>query len=447
MTDFSIRRIDDNTIYDLFEKARKAATAALESSKEAEELNGRNHEISVGYSSSLPWKISAKDLKEAPANQFVIQRATLNFKTEGGTNHQTKVETVSFAIVRGNNGSLLDTFTVSSPNQIAAMNGTGEQEVQRSIYKALSSVLQPVSPEDGGLIPALTNLAAGFDTAYKRIAGELSASVAAVSKERSDQISEFQEERRRLAQETASEKRSMQETMDQELENERNKISDEREALAEEWAKLKISSHKDARHRQFAEIQEHLLESMRAPVPSIGARATRWAIFLALIVAGVAAGVFAYASILTGSSLDAEIKTTGNLVFAAIRSVTLTLASVGGFIAAASWLRYFYNRDLQSQEELQRFRNDMARASWIMDASMEIRKEHGEDIPEEWLSGVTQGLFSQERGQGAMSEGAQALAALLGLSASASFGPNGPSVQFGKKGGKAMADAAKEAGK
>ncbi|MEP3330726.1 hypothetical protein [Sedimentitalea sp.] len=96
---------------------------------------------------------------------------------------------------------------------------------------------------------------------------------------------------------------------------------------------------------------------------------------------------------------------------------------------------------MQTQEEMRRFRNDMARASWVMEAALEIRKEHNEEISPEWISGVTEGLFAATKKEG-LQEGAQALAALMGLSAGANIGPNGMEVQLSRKGRKAIADAA-----
>lgn len=85
----------------------------------------------------------------------------------------------------------------------------------------------------------------------------------------------------------------------------------------------------------------------------------------------------------------------------------------------------------------------MARASWVVDAALEIRKEHNETFPPEWITGVTEGLFAAQK-KDTLEEGAQALAALVGLSASTSIGPNGTTVEIGKKGGKALLAAAKD---
>jgi hypothetical protein len=169
----------------------------------------------------------------------------------------------------------------------------------------------------------------------------------------------------------------------------------------------------------------------------------RWAVFAGLILAGAATGLFAYGSIVAGaSSADPG---TGQWLLTALRSTLLTLASLAAFYGAVAWLRYFYIRDLQAQEEMQRFKNDMARASWVMDAALEIRKEHDETIPPEWLAGVTEGLFASRQGRNMSDEAAQAIAALLGVSASAKVGSDGLEVDINKRGQREFAKAAQQA--
>ncbi|MEP1480280.1 hypothetical protein [Sulfitobacter sp.] len=300
--------------------------------------------------------------------------------------------------------------------------------------------MQPVAPEDGGLIPTLSNLSEAFNTTYQRIAEELSDAVASVSKERTAQITEFEAERKRLQEVVAIEKASVLKDARAEIEMQKEDLAKEKRRISEEWLKLEVSSHKDSRRKQFELLQDNLKQDLLEPLADRGLRKTRWAVFVALVFAGFGAGFFSYISIV---AQPANLETTAGWVFPAIRSLVLTFASLASFLGAAAWLRYFYIRDFQAQEELRRFRNDMARASWVMDAALEIRKEHDEEIPPEWIDGVTEGLFSSQK-KDALEDGAQALAALLGMSASASFGPNGTSVELGKKGAKAIATAAKD---
>jgi len=445
-SEFGIKRIDDRTIYRLFKSAMLAGRSALRKESETPQyLAGRDHQISLTLSTGLPWELDDEDLKKLPTGQFTIVEAVIRLiscpmsaQNANGRNNPTGQ--IRFIFSRLDSGHTTDKFKIDTGDEQNLFGGAGEKAVLRAIHQALSPLLQPVAPEDGGLMPTLSNLAEGFSVTYQRISEELSSAMAAVSKERADQLTEFQEERKRLRNEIAAERQAMQEDAKREIEERRAELESERQTLQAEWAKLEVSSHKDARRRQFSALQEDLKKSLKTPVAGLGLRATRWAVFLAFLAAGAAAGVFAFGSITAGVSMQGASE---EWVFHAIRSVVLTVTALASFFGAAAWLRYFYVRDLQTQEDLRRFQNDMARASWVMEAALEIRKEHNEDIPPEWIAGVTEGLFAARK-RDTLEEGAQALAALLGISASASFGPNGVSVELGKKAGKALATAAQK---
>lgn len=438
--DFGIKRFDDKSLFELFDNVKKAGEAALLVAQESKVLRGGQHKITLAYGSGLPWAISEEDLSSALPGQYLIATILLTFTAYHADGGQGREEQVNFRVIRGKDQMLSDTLTINSSSQINVMNGEGEQLVQKAIHKSISKLLQPVAPEDGGLVPTLSNLAESFSTTYQRIAVELSDAVAAVSKERADQLTEFQEERARLRKEIADEKSAMHEKNQKELKSSRDEIAIERAELDRLWDKLEVSSHKDARRKQFSKLQEDLHSTLQEPVADKELRRTRWAVFLAILFSAVAAAYFAYLSITSPVSGG---DSTAMWLFPAVRTLILTFASLASFLGAAAWLRYFYNRDLSAQEETRRFRNDMARASWVMDAALEIRKEHNEVIPPEWISGVTEGLFAARK-RDTLEEGAQALAALMGLSASASFGPNGTTVELSKSGGRKISSAAKE---
>nr|WP_321461072.1 hypothetical protein [uncultured Cohaesibacter sp.] len=443
-TSLRLKRMDDATLIRVFEAAKTAGSQALEEVQRSKKLTGRNPSISIDFKSFLPWEVSKDDLQDVEPGQFVLNRITLSFSIEGPGNNSGGRDSIHFEVSRGGSDDLTDKLTISATSN-GPMNNEGAQSIQKAIHKALSVILQPVAPDDGGLVPALTNLALSFDTTYHRIAGELSSAVIAVSKERTQQLTEFQEERKKLRKEISDERENIAKVMNDEIDSERRKIEQEKEKLSDGWKKLEISSHKDARRKQFALMQKDLQDSLNTPVADSGLRRIRWAVFVALLIAGGIAAYFAFLSFDIASWEAAQPKTmVGTMsatVMLTLRSVILTVASLTAFAGAAAWMRYYYNRDMLAQEEIRRFRNDMARASWVMDASMEIRKEHGEIIPPEWISGVTQGLFSKSE-KPLHGEGAQALAALLGVSATARFGPNGMQVELSKKGRKIISEAA-----
>lgn len=433
--DFFVKRLDDATIIRIFKTAELAGQELIEKYAGSDTFSGSGHTVNLTFNSLLPWEFNEEDLTDAKSSQYVLGRIELNFSAHTKKQNQTSTDTVGFQLSRSGLDNLTDKFSITLHSPNGSMRGEGEQLVQRAIHKSLSLVLQPVAPEDGGLIPTLTNLSQAFDTTYQRISSELSAALNSVSEERAKQITEFQEEWRRLREEMSQERDELLRTARESVKAERSELENERQLLEDEWSKLEISSHKDARRKQFNQLQASLQESLMAPAVDGGLRAMRWAVFVALLFAGSAAGFFAYLSFdvaaweatIPSSAID-RFETTLMLI---LRTVTLTGVSLGAFFGAAAWMRYFYNRDLQAQEEMRRFRHDMARASWVMEAALEIRKEHDEIIPPEWIAGVTEGLFVS--GKEGLDEGTQALAALLGLSAGVKMGPNGLEIDLGRK--------------
>ncbi|MDG1456302.1 MAG: hypothetical protein P8Q92_00060, partial [Pseudoprimorskyibacter sp.] len=95
------------------------------------------------------------------------------------------------------------------------------QTVVKAIHQSVSSILAPVAPEDGGLIPTLGNLAQGFDTTYQRISVELSDAVKKVHNQGAQQRAELASERERLYTQLAQEKADWKDAATKELETAR----------------------------------------------------------------------------------------------------------------------------------------------------------------------------------------------------------------------------------
>lgn len=440
-TEIKVRRLDDKSLYSAFAAARDAGQAALD---EAENLAGVDHKISLSFSAGVPWEINESELREAPAGQFTIQNAQLRYTvfTVASKGNSRRQESIVFDLNRAAGEYLVDTFRINQSSQFSVMTEPAEELVTKSLYKEFSPIFQPVAPEDGGLIPTLSNLSEAFSATYQGISRELSKAIAAVSDERAKQLTEFEEERRRLRDEIAQERKDATNRYDAELSAARSEIEESWAEIEAARKQLEVSSHKDARRKQFAELQESLRDTLGQRVVDPGLNKTRWAVFWAIIAAGFCSTLLAYFTI---TNQPSDTASTVSWLLPTVKTTLLTLTAIGAFFSAAAWLRYFYMRDMQAQEEVRRFRNDMARASWVMDAALEIRKEHDEAIPPEWIAGVTEGLFSARK-KDTLEEGAQALAALMGMSASATIGPNGPTVELSKAANKKIAAAAKSSG-
>lgn len=437
--EIKVRRLDDKSLYRAFAAARDAGQAALD---DAQDLSGIDHNVSLVFNTGVPWNVDEEELQETPGGQFTVIQARLDFSlnTQEARRQQSKQESVSFELNRTGGEHLADTFRIRPSGQMSALNQPAEEAVTKAIYKELSPIFQPIAPEDGGLVPTLSNLSEAFSATYQGICGELSKAVAAVSDERAKQLTEFKEERRRLREEIAQERTDATKRTSDEIAAARREIEESWSEIEAAREQLEISSHKDARRKQFVEMQQNLRETLGQRVVDDGLNKTRWAVFWSIIVAGLCSAWLAYTTI---ANQPTDIATTAAWLLPTVKTTLLSLTSIGAFFSAAAWLRYFYLRDMQSQEEVRRFRNDMARASWVMDAALEIRKEHDEAIPPEWIAGVTEGLFSARK-KDTLEEGAQALAALVGMSASATIGPNGPEFELNKRAKRKIATAGQD---
>jgi len=92
-TEFKIKRIDDRSLYEIFQKAKTAGDKAISNQSE---LSALNPQVDFTYSSSLPWVVSDDDLADAPAGQFVLTTASIDFRVENQQRaNQRRVESVS----------------------------------------------------------------------------------------------------------------------------------------------------------------------------------------------------------------------------------------------------------------------------------------------------------------------------------------------------------------
>ena len=98
--------------------------------------------------------------------------------------------------------------------------------------------------------------------------------------------------------------------------------------------------------------------------------------------------------------------------------------------------------EISHQREIDQFKHDLVRASWVIETILEVEREYQGTVPDEWIQGVTKGLFEhQPKSLSNLDDGAQALRALMGVTASASFGPDGPKFDINRKGAKKLANA------
>lgn len=437
---FRIRRLDDSTVYDIIMRAAEAARAAAS----ADGLSGEEVKvIPEFFGISI---LGVLNLEETPpkAGRYTIKTARLSLQTTIAVdrNRPNETTTIRFVLSRGAENEL-DQLQVSregSSGDDRWRKGRGRAAVI-SAFDVLNSVIAPSDADPGTAIGQLSNFAENIDRSFRGFTQGVEGALATLAEQRAEEQRLLEAERERMRTEITDERDRILERAKEEIDGEHQRLKELEASLADREAKLDIKSHKDARRKLFAELQKDLQLAARKPAQGLMVTFARIVVFLVLAGAGAFAGYLAL-NTMTPETLG-ESATNIQIWAVILKPIGLTIAAFGAFAAAVQWLRHFYTRDLQVSEEFRRFQHDMARASWIIEATLEMEKEHQTNVPERWLENVTEGLFQTGRhGASSMDEGQQALAALLGLSTSVKAGPNGLEVDVGRKGARRMSAAA-----
>ena len=121
------------------------------------------------------------------------------------------------------------------------------------------------------------------------------------------------------------------------------------------------------------------------------------------------------------------------MIIAAARFGLAAAVTAGLLFYLLGWLRQIHAEDVAAERSLERYRYDIDRASWAIETILEAQGKEGGTVPEEWIYGVTRSLFAGD--QKAQDQNPlEALGTLLNVAARAEIGPNGPRIEFEKRG-------------
>lgn len=160
----------------------------------------------------------------------------------------------------------------------------------------------------------------------------------------------------------------------------------------------------------------------------------RWAIAAISVLFGIVSAVISFkvAQLIqnsnTGSS--SSIISQEYLMVKSILSAALATAS---FAFSASWIKSFYQSDIEHTREAEQLNADMIRANWAIETILEVQEEYKKEISPELISSITKNLFESPDKPTNRDDAALALKALLGFTASAKFGTDGTTVEINKK--------------
>lgn len=436
---FKIRRLDDPAVHDIVMRAADAARAAAS----ADGLSGEEVKVIPEFFGISILGVLNLDETPPKAGQYIIKTARLSLQTTISVdrNRPNETTTIRFVLSRGAEDEL-DQLQVSREGSYGVdrwQEGRGRTAVI-SAFDVLNRVIAPSASDPSTAVGQLSNFAENIDHSFRGFTQGVESALATLAEQRAEEQRLLEVERERMRTEITDERDRILERAKEEIDGEHQRLKELEASLADREAKLDIKSHKDARRKLFAELQKDLQLAARKPTQGLMVAFARLAVFLVLVGAGVFAGYLAL-NTMTPETLG-ESATNMQIWAVILKPLGLTIAAFGAFAAAVQWLRHFYTRDLQVAEEFRRFQHDMARASWIIEATLEMEKEHQTSVPEKWLEHVTEGLFQSGRHASSLDEGQQALAALLGLSTSVKAGPNGLQVDVGRKGARRISAAA-----
>jgi hypothetical protein len=376
------------------------------------------------------------------SSRYSISEATLNFSRSS-----LQVNVRRGASSLGPDGTNINNRTPSPYfDEIIVIPGKGDRAATlveciklEEIIARFATISVPKSVEKGadGAIDLLQAQIAGLSSLYDKMIEETISSRSELEGEyaaKRVQLAELDEERNRQHNERAKRAQEQLEELRRELEESRKAIDDREPMHVRRQLRKDIST----------EIQSRVASDLHP-------KRTSWTghgVFIfSVICACIAAAISYYSYVgfveLIGSE-PADAPPTLLVVALGARGIISSIAAIGFLIYALTWIRSSYVRDVQTSNELQRYALDINRASWIIETIMEMTTKEGRDLPDKWIEGACHGLFRGHDGDHREVTPLEAWGALLNVSGSAEYGPNGPRVTFSKRGTRKLAKSVEE---
>jgi hypothetical protein len=232
-----------------------------------------------------------------------------------------------------------------------------------------------------------------------------------------------------------------------ELANEATKV---RERLAAEEAELVARkkeiddrSHTHARRETRQAITEEIKARQARPAVSRNTNMSR-AVLMGLSL--VLFLLLAWLAVVSSQELTALIdrkEPLGAPFYTLVgRLALLTVGAVGAAAYLLNFLRQAHDGDLRAERELERYRYDVDRASWVIETVLEAQRRDGEqapvEIPADWVQGVTRGLFQRSEVRDPDANALAAVGSLFNFAAEAEVGPGGTRLKFKRPGLRAL---------
>jgi hypothetical protein len=387
-------------------------------------LNDFSHNFSL--TSKIIGNISVAYHRRDPSNQY--NNFTLNVIY---SRHPVDKE--------GNNLSpFLNDFKIvisNTPNDL-------EKQLQIDVWVALNefvaermpSAVETGSPIVDNAIASLNNLKSIHEMLVQQLAKQSSEVSQRATEQASKLSKEFDERNKKLT---------------EELDRERRLLAESKHALDERERTLDNRSHMHVRRESRSNMASELKTRLETESIPDTVRRLRWG-----IIVGCLTGL-GFFGLLTAWSL-VEISTQFSTQLPEAASVEIVPApekgtyylqriyylvikgALSGIGFAATlfyligWLKRTHDSDLKSERELERYRFDLDRASWVIETVLEASEKESRAVPTQWLEAATRTMFSRQSSKNEEADPLDALGALLNMTARAEIGVNGTRLELGR---------------
>lgn len=205
-----------------------------------------------------------------------------------------------------------------------------------------------------------------------------------------EQTTAFEQEKLKLAGETATERERLSKEHESKLEALRN----DAEALEQRRKDLDDRDYMHARRGTLGELRKRILERQQKFTLTPETTRLRTPIHIALIVLIIALLGANYVTAGTILNLDVAKVEWPVLVWALGKQSILTIALVGALFFYVRWMNRWFEQHASAEFLLKQFELDINRASWVVETAMEWRRDQQSEIPAPLLEGVTRNLFA-----------------------------------------------------
>jgi len=205
-----------------------------------------------------------------------------------------------------------------------------------------------------------------------------------------EQTATFEQEKLKLAAETATERERLSKEHESKLEALRN----DAEALEQRRKDLDDRDYMHARRGTLSELRKRILERQQKFTLTPETTRLRMPIHIALIVLILALLGANAVTATTLLGLDVGKAEWPVLAWAFAKQSILTIVLVGALFFYVRWMNRWFEQHASAEFLLKQFELDINRASWVVETAMEWRRDQQSEIPSSLLEGVTRNLFA-----------------------------------------------------